>query len=234
MKIKILADAHVFDNEFQGTRTFIKEIYLALADKPDLELFLASQHPAKIPSEFHGKPNVSFLKLKSPSGWRRLLIDFPSLIRQHKIDFAHFQYIVPPVKNCRYIVTIHDLIFNDFPKEFSWGYILSKNLLFGISLLRSDIVTTVSAYSRSSIKKYLLNNKKNILLTPNGVSQKFFQPYNRNDSVSYIQERYGIKKLFYMSAGLNHEKITLPFYRHFCTLNFTVKGIVWYYWDIRA
>ena len=41
-KIRIFVDAHVFDSEYQGTRTFIREIYLILAGKADLELYLAA------------------------------------------------------------------------------------------------------------------------------------------------------------------------------------------------
>ena len=96
--MRLFADAHVFDKEYQGTRTFIKELYGSLAYNPGLEIFLGAYDTEKLRSIFPARQNVHFIKYKSRSGVKRLVYDIPSLVAANKIDYAHFQYIVPPVK----------------------------------------------------------------------------------------------------------------------------------------
>ena len=116
--IKIFLDAHVFDGEFQGSRTFIKELYNILLQKKDLEFYIAAYDLENLKRYFPKAENIFFIKLKKRSSILRLLIEIPQLIKKHGISYAHFQYMVPPVKNCRFIVTTHDVLFNEFPKEF--------------------------------------------------------------------------------------------------------------------
>ena len=75
-----------------------------------------------------------------------------------------------------------------------------KNFLFNISAHKADILTTVSAYSKKSIQKYFGIEEEKIHITPNGVNEVFFQPYNKQDSKNYIQREYGFDKfILYVS-----------------------------------
>jgi glycosyltransferase involved in cell wall biosynthesis len=197
---RILVDAHVFDGKHQGTRTFIREIYNALAQKKDVVIYMAAHDIENLKDAFKGKDNMVFLKFKHTSSIKRLLFDIPRLIKEHRIDYAHFQYIVPLVRNCKFIVTVHDVIFNEYPDEFSWWYRVSKNFLFKVSALRSDIVTTVSQYSKKSIGKYLRVPEKNITVTPNGVNLRFFDNYDKKSAEDYIFSKFGFNKyILYVS-----------------------------------
>src|SRR6185369_10843899 len=117
--IKLFVDAHVFDSEFQGTRTFIKGIYTALAGQPGLTIYMAAFDIDNLRKNFPDQNNIVFIKYKSASGFRRLISDIPAIIRKYDIQYAHFQYITPLFKNCRFITTTHDVIFNEYPAEFS-------------------------------------------------------------------------------------------------------------------
>lgn len=188
--IKLLVDAHTFDGEYQGSRTFIKEIYLQLANRTDIILYLAACNTDNLEKVFPAADNIVFVKFRSASSVVRLLYDIPSIIRKYKIDYAHFQYIVPPIKNCKFIVTIHDVIFIDYPGEFSFVYRTSKKFLFRIAALQSEIVTTVSNYSKTAIQRHL-GIKKEITVVENGVHEKFYQPYDKAASKKYIANKYG-------------------------------------------
>ena len=63
--IRIFVDAHVFDGEFQGTRTFIKGIYTILARKNDVQLYLGAHNTGNLKKDFSGLGNVHFVKYKS-------------------------------------------------------------------------------------------------------------------------------------------------------------------------
>jgi hypothetical protein len=125
---KVFVDAHVFDGFFQGTRTFIKGIYSVLCRNANVKLFLGACDVSNLEKNF---PNgdISFIKYKTPSSLFRLGYDIPSIIRRYKIEYAHFQYICPPIKNCRFIVTTHDVIFNEYPEELYNDYSVKKNNL---------------------------------------------------------------------------------------------------------
>jgi glycosyltransferase involved in cell wall biosynthesis len=221
----IFADAHVFDDEFQGTRTFIKGIYSELARKDDLRLFLAANNIENLKANFPFQKNIVFIQYKSRSAFRRLAYEIPSIIRKHQIEFAHFQYITPPVKNCRFIVTTHDVIFNEYPEEFSRSYRLRKNFLYRISALRSDLLTTVSDYSRRSIQKYLHIRSKSIHITANGVDEKYFKTYDREASQQYIREKFGIEKFTLTVGRIEPRKNQILLLNAWIQLRLFEKGI---------
>ncbi|QNL21854.1 glycosyltransferase family 4 protein [Hyphobacterium sp. CCMP332] len=169
-RIKILVDAHVFDGEFQGSRTFIENIYKALINKySDKFQFYFAAHNIGTLKIIFGDGN-EYLQLKSTNKYSRLLFEYPSLIKQNKIDWAHFQYISPLFKACKYIVTCHDVLFERFPQYFPLSYRLSKHLLFKRSAKNSDLLTTVSRYSKNEIAHFYKINKKDIHITFNGVN----------------------------------------------------------------
>jgi glycosyltransferase involved in cell wall biosynthesis len=189
--IKIFLDAHIFDGEFQGSRTFIKELYSILLQKKDLELYIAAYDIENLKKYFPETGNIVFIKLKNRSSVLRLLIEIPQLIKKYRIDYAHFQYMVPPVKNCRFIVTTHDVLFNEFPKEFPLWYRVSKNFLYGRAAKKADILTTDSAYSKRSIERYLGVPSEKVNVLRLGINTSFFDPYNKEMHKEYIKKKYG-------------------------------------------
>lgn len=199
--INVFVDAHVFDGEYQGSRTFIKEIYNLLALKQDLQLHLGAYDIENLKKHFPGRSNVTFIKYESKSRYLRLLRDIPAIIKNNNIEYAHFQYIIPLLKKCRYIVTLHDVIFCDYPEEFSLSYRLVKKYLYRRSAAIADIVTTVSEHSKASIRKHLIPGRNNTIhIIPNGVHDRFFQPYNKEAAQTYIAQRYGFDKyILYVS-----------------------------------
>ena len=220
--LNLFADAHVFDREYQGTRTFIKELYTRLANYDNIRIFLGAYNTDKLESIFPNSKNIRFVKYKSRSGVRRLVYDIPAIIAANKIDYAHFQYIIPPVKNCRFIVTIHDVIFNEYPGEFSFPYRFSKRLLYKRAAGKADLITTVSEYSKQSIIKHLGGKPANIHLMENGVSESYFDDYDKTSSKNNIAKDYGIGNfILYVSrfekrknhAGLLKAYLDLELYK---------------------
>ena len=198
--LRLFADAHVFDQEYQGSRTFIKELYSRLALKPGLKIFLGAYDIENLAKEFGSVPNINYIKYKRRSSIRRLLFNLPAILQEWGIDWAHFQYMVPPVKKCRYIVTTHDVIFEDYPEEFTRSYRLTKKLLYRHGARLADILTTVSSFSQRSIEKHLGIEKGKTLIIPNGVSEKFYATFDKQKSKTQIALKYGIdRSILYVS-----------------------------------
>lgn len=191
--VNILIDCHVFDQSLQGTTTYIKGIYLELIKDKKKNFYFVSHH-YPLEKLFGTQENVHYLKYKSKNKFYRLLIELPSLIRKHKIDFAHFQYVVPPIKKCKYIVSLHDVLFLDYPQYFPFLYKLSKKFLYKWSAKNSDIVLTVSEFSKQRIQYHF--DIENIYITPNAVEETFFQPYNKNEIQNQVFKKFGIENYF--------------------------------------
>lgn len=192
MKIRILVDAHIFDSSFQGTSTYIRGLYSALVEDPDFEITLAAKNVTQLKTLFPDE-RFKFIELPSTSKIKRLGFDIPALIKEHKFDYAHFQYIIPLKKECRYINTIHDLLFMDFPFYFPWTYRFTKFFTFGLSAKRADVLCTVSEYSRKAIQKHFRISEKKITITPNAVD-----PFRGN--LLDVKRKYDLDKyILYVS-----------------------------------
>jgi glycosyltransferase involved in cell wall biosynthesis len=195
-KIKIFVDAHSFDTEFQGTQTFIEGLYSALMqDYPELDVYFGAYHIERIQKAFPflDESKILSYKKKRPA-LLRFLTDIPNLIQKHSFDFAHFQYVAPSASiQCKYIVTIHDVLFNDFKKEFSWRYRNNRNFLFRRSIQKAAIKTTVSDYSRNRISSHYEVCKEQLHIIPNGVKELLNYNSNKEKARRRIKEKYGIE-----------------------------------------
>jgi glycosyltransferase involved in cell wall biosynthesis len=213
--LRILVDAHVFDEVHQGTRTFLKGLYTELIQlMPEVHFYFAAFGTEGLRREFGDHPNVHHVQLGRSKVFR-LLFEMPFLIWRHKIDFAHFQYITPVIKNCKFIVTTHDILFNDFQNLFPLKYRVLKNFLFRLSARKADILLTVSDYSRKSISRHYKIPISEIHVVPNGVSGKFFDSGTTGNS-NQIMAKYGLDKfILYVSRiepRKNHLLLLKAFY----------------------
>ncbi|MDE5645504.1 MAG: glycosyltransferase family 4 protein [Muribaculaceae bacterium] len=217
--MRILIDAHCFDHQgTEGIDTYIKGIYTRLpALAPEAEFFFAARDTARLRSIFGDAPNTGFISLKATTRPRRILSEFPRIIRHIGADAAHFQYFAPPVLKCRTIVTLHDILFKDFPQFFPTSYRLSRDPAFRHSSRRADILTTVSSYSRDRISSHYGISPDSIEVIPNAVADDFFdidvdaarsfagsrgvRPYILN--VSRIEPRKNQLALLQAYTGLN-------------------------------
>ena len=168
--MNLLVDCHVFDGKFQGTRTYIEGVYRNMLKHGEIEFFFAAQDIDNLKSCFGKASNAHYITLKTGNSIKRLSMDFPKIIKDYKIDYAHFQYISPLVKSCKEIITMHDLLFLDYPEYFPLTYRLKNKWLFRRSAQRADLLLTVSPFSRDEITRHFGIPSSKIHLTPNGIA----------------------------------------------------------------
>lgn len=192
-KIKILVDGRWFDSYYSGVSTYIKGLYNDLSEDKNFEITIVGSNIVKLKEEF--PENINFIQLNSAFNLKRLYYDIPNLIKKHNFDYAHFQYICPISKPCRYIVTLHDLLFLEYKKSFPLTFILKNSLLFYISSVRADLILTVSEYSKKQIENFFKTNPNKIYITPNGILKRFYErvktidikkKYNVGDYILYV------------------------------------------------
>jgi len=215
-KTRIFVDCHVFDGGFQGTRTYIKGLYSELMRDDSLHLFLGAQDTQRLEAEFGRHKNVTFVRYPSGNKVKRLLIDLPMMLKRLKIDYAHFQYRVPPVKVCKYIVTTHDVLFEDFPEYFPKMNRISSLMTYKFSAKKADLVLTVSPYSKREIAQYL--GVPDAIVTPNGVDPIFFEAYDKAMIKSEVSSPYGLGEYLIYVSRLEPRKNQHLLLKHFLDL----------------
>lgn len=192
--LKVFIDGYLLNKEPQGVTTYIKELYKKITTQTsNILFFIGCFEDDNIKEEFKDQKNIDFIFYKHRSRVYRMLFEIPQYIRRGEFNFAHFQYVIPfkRSKNCKYITTIHDILFNDYPEHFSKMYRYKRNFLFYRSAKKADFLLTVSDYTKKSIKKNYKLKNKNIFITPNGVNESFFKHYSKETAKKRIKKKYG-------------------------------------------
>ncbi len=121
-------------------------------------------------------------------------------------------YYFPPFKADKIIVTIHDIAGIDRAKNKSLNFRnylrlserkrVESNSLTNIK--RSDIITTVSNYTKSRLIDLLNIDEGKIKIIPNGADMNIFKPVedkDKNKVKEYLKNRYNIEKPFILYVG---------------------------------
>lgn len=222
--MKLLIDAHYYDGrQVEGVNTYIKGIYTRLTSMaPDIEFYFASRMGEGLAEIFGTAPNIHYLTLHSKTRAGRLLREFPALIKKHGIDTAHFQYMAPPVKKCRTILTVHDLLFLDFPQYFPLSYRVSRSALFRKVARQADVIAAVSDYSRRSIAHHFDLDADRFLVTHNAVDDDFFN-VDREKAREEIYAK-GIRPFIMNVSRIEPRKKQLAVVRAFHELELAARG----------
>ena len=173
---KIFIESSLVSKESQGSLTYLRELYKLITLNGKSNTFIFGTYDSDIIEQMFGTAdNVCCYKYVFRNKFFRLFIETPFILWKKKINCAHFQYITPFYKprDCKYIVTIHDVLFMDYKQDFTLLYRVIRTFLFFISAKVSDLILTVSDYSRERIASHFSIALSKIKLTPNGISDDF-------------------------------------------------------------
>jgi glycosyltransferase involved in cell wall biosynthesis len=224
MKPKLFVDGRVFDTVYQGSRTYIQNLYGIIDSIGDFEVFIGSRSPENASSFFPVSSRIHFIQYRTISKISRAFRELPDLMERYKIDAAHYQYIAAPVKNCLQIVTIHDLLFKDFPEEFSFFYKMLKGMAFYNSAKRADLLTTVSDYSKNVIVRHFKIPEEQVHVIPNGVSSFYFETYDKAWSAARVREKYHFSNYLLCVSRIEPRKNQVDLLRSWLDLQLYEQG----------
>ncbi len=197
-KIRLLVDMHSFDySHYQGVTTYLLNLYNR--DYLNVELFFFSHKSEKKLKSYFTNTDFTHIKYKFKSWFLRQLIEVPLACIAFSIDIVHFQYFLPiiPFKT-KSIITIHDVLYIEFPEYFPIKNIKYINFYYYLSYKLSYTCLTVSEYSKNSLIKHFGTKKEihvieNIATLPQCQSVKPLFDFEFILVVSRIEERKGHK-----------------------------------------
>jgi len=172
----LLLDVRMIDSS--GIGTYLQNLIPYLKDKIDIA-FLGDKE--KIEKVLDIK-DAKVIPIKSPIYFPLEQIEYLLKIRNCKIFWSpHFNAPIFPIRAEKRIVTVHDVFHLAFshlynPIEGFYAKFLIKN-----ACVRSDLIITVSNFSKSEIIKYLDIEEKKIKVIYNGVNHRLFKIYSKNE-----------------------------------------------------
>jgi len=184
-RLRIGVDFHVFDGKYQGSRSHLLGLYRELvAMCPEFDfVFFLDQVEGLRRTEGFARDNVSCIRMPRTNSLKRLAWDLPLLRWRHGIDILHTQYVMPLLPSRGRIVTIHDILFEEYPQYFGRFFVHRSRFMMRHAARNADAVFTVSDYSRDEIARRYGLEKTSIAVTPNAVDPQVFFPGEQGSEV---------------------------------------------------
>lgn len=200
-------DARILERKMTGIGRFLN---MLLNELPSIDkvnkYFLFSCDKVQINSNFYHeiRTGKSFIppKIFAPI-WINFIL--PNYLMENKIDlFLSVNQLIPliKVKNVKYILVLHDVIYK-VNKSFH-PFIYRKYLQFFtyFSIKRSDMILTVSNYSKTDILKYYNVNKEKIKVVYQAAEKEFHPTKLTEFEKSELNKMFGFPQHIILYLGM--------------------------------
>ncbi len=156
---------------------------------------------------------IKLIADNSPKYSLKELLGLPIKMATRKLDLFHApHYTLPPLRPCKGVVTIHDVIHLRFPEYLPHpaAYYYAKGMMWAAAKSAKKVLT-VSECSKQDIMKYLGVPERKIEVIYNGIEQKteaigvFRNPGARES----LRQQFGIsrKYLLYLGNFMPHKNL---------------------------
>ena len=176
---RIGVDLHTLEGLYQGSRTHCYELFSRTVTRlPEIDFYFFVDTARWEPScaSAFTAPNARVVNMPHSNPFYRLGIQLPALTKEHRLDLLHTQYICPPLLQAKTAVTIHDILFEDFPQYFETFLRLRSRLLFRLSASTSEMIFTGSQYSKEKLEQTYKVPSAKLTTLWNGASEGRFFP----------------------------------------------------------
>jgi glycosyltransferase involved in cell wall biosynthesis len=130
-------------------------------------------------------------------------IDLPRILRRHKADLLHSpHFLLPLVRPCPAVATIHDVIYIACPQDLRSraGRIYYRAMMKACSRLAARIITD-SEYSKSEIVRHLRANPAKIEVIYPGVDPGF-RRIAGPARLDRVRAKYGLERDYILCVGI--------------------------------
>ena len=184
-------------HEASGIGTYIKSLLPYLVEKFEV-ILLGSKTEIQ---NYTWSKSVKILECKSKIYSIKEQLELPIKIPKCDIFWSpHYNIPILPIRSKFRAVTIHDAFHLAFYDTLNFMQKMYAKIIFNQALSRSDIIFSVSEFSRSEILKYTKTDK-NIFIVPNAIDERRFN--NRYDSavLEAVAREYKLPENFILFVG---------------------------------
>ncbi len=191
--------------EMNGFSSYLKMILKAIQSQDNTFYLLVNNNAKHFPfSDYVDLNKIKLIYAKSKSFSLFSNIEIPLIIFNNEIDIYHATNFNIPIfvpKNCYLISTIHDLIPIKYKQLHKRNYVVNLylDIMFRLCAKLSNLILTVSNYSKSEIKEFLKVNENKIKVIYNSYAPKkdLFKKNKFNDE----------KILLFVGTNFEHKNI---------------------------
>ncbi len=157
-------------------------------------------HPASLP------PNFRIRRLPLPHrlvtiAWHRLRLPLPAELFVGPVDIFHSpDFVLPPLRRARGLITVHDLAFLRVPECADPGLRAYLATAVPRSIARSDRILADSLSTKLDLMELLNVPGKRISIVPAGVEPRF-RPIEDEGELERVRRRYSLDEPFILSLG---------------------------------
>lgn len=147
------------------------------------------------------KTPLGFLYNKFKSLWR--LVFITNQIKKDKLNIYHGLSGEIPLflsKNCKKVVTIHDLIFIRYPELYTFFDKKIHEWKFKYAANNSDIIVAISEQTKKDLIDFFGINPDKIKVIYQGCNAVFKETYSKQEKTEVI-EKYNLPKDFILNVG---------------------------------
>ena len=202
--------------EGAGIGRFTRELIAALlADLAAEHYVLIVPKGAEPPEWVSAAPHVRWSPLPFSARftsifWHRLHVPAPIEWFVGDLDVFHAtNYLLPPLKHARSVVTVHDLSFLRHPEMADPRLVRYLASSVPETVRKADVLTADSAFTKGEIVDLLGVPPEKIVVVYGGVSARF-QPVSDADVLTEVRTHYGLPEGFLLSVTRIEARKNIP------------------------
>jgi glycosyltransferase involved in cell wall biosynthesis len=140
--------------------------------------------------------------------WSNLLL--PVALSRNRIDIFHSPYqILPLVRFRPSIVTIHDIAFEIYPRDFSIEDRIGLKMFTRLAAQAADIVIVPSIHGKTNITQLYKIPESKVRVIYEAASE-IFRPIDKKEAKERIAQKYQIKNDFILYVGFIRPRRNIP------------------------
>lgn len=132
--------------------------------------------------------------------WTQLRLSWEMLVRPPDLLFVPV-HVMPIILPKRTATTLHDIAFIPFPAAYGFFERLYQRFSIRFALKRSDVLFSVSEFSKQEAKKYFGPKAERAIVTPLGYDDKKFHPVHDRAEIDGVLAKYGIVAPYFLFIG---------------------------------
>ncbi|HHD2754479.1 TPA: glycosyltransferase family 4 protein [Clostridium perfringens] len=200
MKKNIIIDSRMVNEELHGIGRYTYELVKGMINDKrfNVKLLVNDKYLAR---EIFGNQDVEFIVINSKFLSMTEIIEIPVKINKFKDHIYHTpSFSCSPFIKLKSYITLHDLNHLALPQYYSKFHSLYYKFIVKPFSNKCEKIFTVSNFSKNEIVKWLKCKDEKIIVTYNGIDEKF-KPIQDLNLLKSVKEKYNLPEKFILYVG---------------------------------